>query len=136
MDVDGATLDVVNTIAIGDYVSVTATSIRSSDVWGRVTTTFAESGADGNVSVDPVLLDDPLHLDTTSPVVDAGDGSLLDPDGSASDMGFHGGPGAGGYDGDGDGWPNWWLPGAYDASTSAGYDCDDADATAWPGSGC
>ena len=36
-----------------------------------------------------------LHLVPGSPLVDAGDPGLLDPDGSRSDIGVHGGPAAG-----------------------------------------
>ena len=47
-----------------------------------------------------------------------------------------GGPGADEWDRDGDGYFSWWLPGAYDPATSPGLDCDDADATVYPGAGC
>lgn len=57
----------------------------------------------------------------TSPLRDAGDPAVLDPDGSRADIGSIGGPaGAGWTDEDGDGY-------------AAVYDCDDADAGVSPG---
>ena len=79
------------------------------------------TGTDGNISMDPHYLVAPLavdwdlHLSTTSPLIDAGDPTILDPDGSPSDIGVYGGPGAGLFDLDGDGYPEWWQPGPYDA---------------------
>ncbi len=103
-------------------------------------------GIDGNAFVDPVFLDisaaDPLewdlHLDPTSPLIDAGDPTVLDPDGSPSDIGAYGGPAAGGWDLDFDGFFEWWQPGPYDPATypALGWDCDDGDETVYPGSGC
>jgi hypothetical protein len=87
---------------------------------------------------DPLLWD--LHLGATSPLVDAGDPSLAmrDPDNTASDIGPYGGPGAGGWDLDWDGWYEWWHPGVFDPITdpAAGWDCDDRDASVFPGGGC
>ncbi len=104
------------------------------------------TGTDGNISVDPQFLDttapDPLdwdlHLDLASPLIDAGEPSILDPDGSPSDIGAYGGPNAEFWDLDWDGFPLWWQPGAYDHATypDEGWDCDDMDATVFPGSGC
>ncbi len=54
-----------------------------------------------------------------SPLLDAGDPALLDPDGSRADIGAWGGPGIVVEDGDGDGWPNW-------------VDCDDGEPSAHP----
>jgi hypothetical protein len=104
------------------------------------------TNSNGNISADPELLDiTPIlaedwdvHLSTTSVLVDAGDPTLLDPDGSPSDIGAYGGPNAGSRDLDGDGYPEWWQPGPYDygAYPGLGWDCDDADAGAFPGNGC
>jgi hypothetical protein len=60
------------------------------------------SGSDGNISVDPGFVDvsdsDPLNwdlsLDSGSVLIDAGDPGISDPDGSTSDIGAYGGPGA------------------------------------------
>ena len=59
------------------------------------------TGSDGNLEADPLYADisssDPLDWDLTlstgSSLIDAGDPSILDSDGSVSDMGAHGGPG-------------------------------------------
>ena len=104
------------------------------------------TGTNGNISVDPQCLDtsslDPfdwdLHLDPTSPLIDAGDPSILDPDGSLSDIGAFGGQNAEFWDLDWDGYPLWWQPGSYDYATypDEGWDCDDLDTTVFPGAGC
>jgi len=104
------------------------------------------TGAGGNLSVDPELLDvaaaDPLdwdlHIGLTSPLIDVGDPSTLDPDGSPSDIGAYGGPGAAQWDLDRDGYHEWWQPGEYDHGTypGQGWDCDDRDEGVHPGNGC
>jgi hypothetical protein len=104
------------------------------------------TGTDGNISVDPMFLDisSPdaldwdLHLDFNSTLIDAGDPTVLDPDGSPSDIGAFGGPNAASWDLDRDGFPLWWQPGPYDHATypDEGWDCDDLDATVYPGAGC
>ncbi len=102
------------------------------------------TGTNGNVSVNPGFLDTSavdaadwdLHLTAYSPMVDAGDPAVLDPDGSQGDMGAFGGPDADGWDLDRDGYPLWWLPGPFDAATSPGMDCDDTDASLYAGNGC
>lgn len=81
-------------------------------------------------------LDWDLHLGATSLLIDAGDPTILDPDGSVSDIGAYGGPGAGGFDLDFDGYGEWWLPGPYDPANSWCLDCDDSDPAVYPGSGC
>ena len=60
------------------------------------------TGVDGNIALDPGFVDtsalDPMNWDLTlvagSALVNAGDPDLLDPDGSTSDIGAFGGPGA------------------------------------------
>lgn len=94
------------------------------------------TGTDANASVDPAWYDDLGHLDAASPLLDVGDLVDPDPDGSAADPGIFGGAGADDWDLDGDGYTSWWLPGSYDAATSPGFDCDDEDASVYPGAGC
>ncbi|MFH1464685.1 MAG: MopE-related protein [Pseudomonadota bacterium] len=129
----------------GFSVGGVAPAISYSDVWGNSPDDFDgipdPTGTNGNVSVEPIFLDydptaDPydwdLHLASTSPLVDQGDPSLADPDGGASDMGAYGGEGAEYWDLDNDGFFEWWLPGAYDPTTSPGMDPDDRDASVVP----
>jgi len=115
------------------------------------------TGIDGNISEDPGHVGVPpglpqplvswpyrdttwwdFHLHESSAQIDAGDPATLDPDGSPSDIGAFGGPGAALWDLDGDGFPGWWQPGPYDHSTypNEGWDCDDLVAGIYPGNGC
>ncbi|MES2638368.1 MAG: putative metal-binding motif-containing protein [Myxococcota bacterium] len=122
----------------GLYFQSGTPSLAYCDIWDNgadYTGVTDPTGTAGNLSVDPMLVDSD-HLDAASPLVDAGDPSILDPDGSPSDIGPFGGPGASSWDADLDGFPAWWLPGVYDAATSPEADCDDADAFVYPGSGC
>ena len=118
------------------------------NVYGNSGVTFEgitdPTGTDGNVSVAPEFLDGTpvnpldwdLHLSATSQLIDAGDPSILDPDGSPSDIGAYGGSGAAAWDLDRDGFYEWWLPGPHDPATSPGTDCDDGDGGVYPGNGC
>jgi hypothetical protein len=124
--------------------------LNNNDVYGNSPDDYHDiddpTGTDGNISVDPLFLDisspDPLdwdlHLDLSSTLIDAGDPTILDPDGSPSDIGAFGGPNAASWDLDRDGFPLWWQPGPYDSATypDEGWDCDDLDATVHPGNGC
>jgi hypothetical protein len=134
----------------GGGISGGGGSISHCNVYGNTPDNYGTypdpTGTDGNLSVDPMFLDttalDPfdwdLHLDPLSPLVDAGDPTLLDPDGSPSDMGVFGGLGAELWDLDWDGFPLWWQPGPYDHATypDEGWDCDDLDSDVFPGAGC
>lgn len=144
---DGSTVTLVNVILTGNIaddsggamsVSGGTVSISYSDAWGDTPDEYDgitdPTGTDGNVSVDPGFYD-AWHLDSTSALVDAGDPSVLDPDGSASDIGAFGGTTASTWDLDDDGVSAWWLPGVYDAR-SVDLDCDDTDASVYPGAGC
>jgi len=130
------------------YVAGTI-AVQNSDTYGNTPVDYGgfpdPTGVDGNVSIDPGFINttdpDPLawdlHLDAAgNPLVDAGHAAVNDPDGSTSDPGIYGGPDAGGWDRDQDGYFEWWLPGPYDAATSPGMDCDDWDPMVYPGSGC
>lgn len=83
----------------------------------------------GNITSDPQFVaysndgdcwNDSLLPQSGSPLIDAGSPSLLDEDGSRSDIGATGGAGSPWVDADGD----QWL---------SGFDCDDADNTSSPG---
>jgi hypothetical protein len=102
--------------------------------WGNATDANAALDATNSAGVaDPLLVDWQRDGDCTndalwptpilSPLLDAGDPALLDPDGSRSDIGAFGGPAADPYyttDHDGDGVP--FLD-----------DCDDGHAGVYPG---
>ena len=85
-------------------------------------------GVDGNIEADPLLVDfsddgdasnDDLARLPGSPLFDAGLPTILDEDGTPSDIGARGGPNlAGDFDGDGYG--------------LVGLDCDDSDPTIYP----
>ncbi|MFZ5480877.1 MAG: MopE-related protein, partial [Myxococcota bacterium] len=143
-DADAGGLSLVDTDVTLVNVAIAGNSSAGLWVTGGAVTLGAcavhdeVDGADASACLagDPLFLDAAYHLDAASPLVDAGDGAILDPDGSPSDVGAWGGPGADAFDLDGDGFPAWWLPGAYDAATSPGMDCDDDDAGVFPGSGC
>ena len=122
--------------------------IDYSNFWGNSPEDYGnmtdQTGLYGNISVDAEYLDDSnadptfwdLHLDAASALVHAGSSSYSNPDGSRSDMGAYGGGYANDWDLDLDGYPEWWLPGAYDAATSPGMDCDDRDEAVYPLEGC
>ncbi len=127
----------------GIYLRGSSTALlRYTNLWGDhpdnlvVVDSPATVNTDAPLSVDPAFEDDALHLSVTSPLIDAGDPAILDPDGSRSDIGAYGGAFAARWDLDGDGWSAWWLPGAYDPATSPDMDCDDGNAAVYPGSGC
>ena len=71
-----------------------------------------------------------FHLALSSPLVDAGDGSRADADGTRADIGSYGGPGGAGWDQDQDGAPDYFWPGTFSdvpEGVDAGiHDCDDA----------
>jgi len=135
---------------IGIDCDACSASLTACNAHGNTTSDYAgmtnPTGNDGNLSVVPQYLDtnaaDPadwdLHLDAASQLVDAGDPAVLDPDGSASDIGAYGGPSAALWDLDGDGYPLWWPPGPYDGAAypALGWDCEDEDAEVYPGNGC
>ena len=140
-----------NTLGIGGsyggyYNASGTTTMTFSDIWGNdgIDAIPDLVGLYGNISEDPLFVDlSPmaavdwdLHLGAASQCVDGGDLTLFDPDGSRSDIGAYGGPDAEYWDLDVDGYFEWWIPGAYDAATSPGMDCDDQDDAVYPGNGC
>ena len=156
---DGAATELTNVLIAHNELSLGALVGGLWDEMGSATVTYTDAwgndGADfepdvtgywGNISEDPELLDisapDPLnwdlHLDTGSNCANAGSFSVDDPDGSRSDIGMYGGPGADLFDLDHDGYGEWWQPGAYDFVSYPGQslDCDDQDADVYPGNGC
>lgn len=73
--------------------------ITHNDVWGNVMGNYRDmedlTGKDGNISEDPLFMsDEDFHLQPNSPCRDAGSATLSEGDGSVSDMGMFGGPGA------------------------------------------
>ncbi len=124
----------VGAYGIDGHVGVTVTY---SDVYGHTVANYNgmsdPTNTWGNISDDPLFVDalnDDYHLQSvangdpqTSPCVDTGDPdpTLDDADGSRSDMGAYGGPTPLAQDEDGDGW-----------SVEDG-DCDDTDASSYPG---
>lgn len=111
---NGATLEVVNTSFYrndsaggGDAVYYAGTDSELSASYSHVFENDPGLDLEGgeNIEGDPLLVDteggDPaawnLHLQEGSPLVDAGDPTIEDPDGSTSDIGAYGGPGAEGW---------------------------------------
>ena len=136
MFVESSTVLVVNTVLTGNRAPVGAGILvrdESSSVlmtycnlWGNYGENYGgdvlsdQTGENGNLSVDPRYetfspdgdwSDDDLHLRPDSPLRNAGDPSLQNPEGTVSDLGCYGGPDADrSYyaDGDGDGMYDGW----------------------------
>ena len=73
--------------------------ISHNDVWGNKEGNYKDmddlTGRDGNISADPLFKDKTdFHLLPNSPAIGSGDSIFTDPNGSPSDMGIFGGPGA------------------------------------------
>ncbi|MEC8192538.1 MAG: MopE-related protein [Myxococcota bacterium] len=140
---DAATVDFKNNIAWSgqdgggihatDAASATSSDFYYSDVGnnsgGDYTGSLTAPSGSGNISIDPMFRsygidgdedNDNLYLIVGSPCIDSGDPSIVDVDGTRSDMGAYGGPDADADDGDGDG--------HYDIT-----DCNDDDAGIYPG---
>ena len=73
--------------------------ITHNNVWGNLTGNYENmddlTGVNGNISLDPLFVgDQDFHLREGSPCRYAGSPSLSESNGSISDMGMYGGPGA------------------------------------------
>jgi predicted outer membrane repeat protein len=140
---DQSTVSFINNIAAygrgtgaiyADEASAAVWTVWYNDVWNNIGGNYTGSltdptGTDGNLSSDPLFQiysvdgvesNDNLHLQTSSPCIDAGWPTLKDLDGSNSDMGAFGGPAPRVFDSDEDGWSDL-------------EDCNDGDASIYPG---
>lgn len=73
--------------------------ISHNDIWENKEGNYKEmedlTGKEGNISSDPLFKGrTDFHLMPHSPCINSGDSTLTNPDGSVSDMGIYGGPGA------------------------------------------
>lgn len=126
---EGASALLQNSVMVDVIGGTTVDSLGELDLGHNTWWALDDEGAtpgDGSLRMDPRWVggDDcalSIALPTaTSPLVDAGDPTVLDPDGTRSDIGPWGGPGSPMVDGDGDG--AWTV-----------QDCDDDEATVFPG---
>ncbi len=75
------------------------TDFSYNDVWGNSQNYYNCSPGPGDISADPMYVDEPngdYHLQAGSPCIDSGNPAPAynDPDGTRNDMGAYGGPGA------------------------------------------
>lgn len=114
--------------------------------WSLISAPVGESAHNLGTLPSSVLTGDPgfasvnaagepmdFHLSATSVCVNAGMSSVVDKDGSRTDLGLYGGPQGDGFNLDRDAKPDWFWPGTY-AQPPAGissslYDCADLDAS-------
>ena len=119
-------------------------SLTYNDVYGNASGEYSglsdPTGSDGNLSVDPdfVFFDASaaattwdLHLDPASPLIDAGDPSITDDDGTTSDIGAYGGAAGDAsysHDDDNDGMADGWEDAnGLDSTTDDSGDDPDLD---------
>lgn len=122
-----------NITPTGDYLTVEPQFLSYAD------TSTGQSCSPGS---SLTCVPDDLHPALGSPLINAGDSSALDVDGSRADIGIYGGPDGAGWDLDGDGYFDYFWPGEWadapDGFDPEDYDCDDLDeavplVTACPG---
>ncbi len=106
-----AGIDLVNVISAfnGGYgvnEQILPVAVGNSATWANALGGYSQSnpvGANGNIDADPMFVSYSaftssdtwdLSLQAGSPCIDAGNPAILDADGSVSDMGYYGGPGA------------------------------------------
>ena len=107
MSVKGSAVTVVNTILSDNagpafWVEDTedgpgSIDVSYSDIWGNDSVAVGMDspvGSAGNIDEDPDFASGGFTLQSGSPCIDAGDPDIRDRDGSGSDMGMYGGPGA------------------------------------------
>ena len=83
-------------------ITITNSNTYSTSVYTHYYGISDPTGSDGNISADPLFNDITatdaeswdLQLQSSSPLIDAGNPSIFDPDGSVSDIGAYGGEGA------------------------------------------
>jgi len=94
------TNNVISKNGIGVEVDSSVASFNYNNIWGNVQSTDIRADTiEDNISADPMFTDeDNYRLQFGSPCIDAGDPSLLDVDGSRSDMGSYGGSDGEKYD--------------------------------------
>lgn len=102
--------------------------------------TDSGTGASCTPGTSLTCLPSDWHLSMSSPLIDAGDSTLTDADGSRSDIGLYGGAGGDDWDRDQDEvhdyfWPGTWfdVPAGSDATA---FDCDDTDPSVAGGQDC
>ncbi len=86
-------------IGMGCVNSSVPTDFSYNDVWGNVQNYYNCSAGPGDISANPLYVNEPnndFHLQGGSPCIDSGnpDPAYNDPDGTRNDMGAYGGPDA------------------------------------------
>lgn len=86
-------------VGMGCVNSSVPTDFSYNDVWGNGQNYYNCSPGPGDISADPLYVNEPIgdfHLQTSSPCIDSGNPApqYNDPDGTRNDMGAYGGPDA------------------------------------------
>jgi hypothetical protein len=100
----GGSNNVKNNVVVNTVTGIQAGGIQNlvvqyNNLWNNGTNTSGFTLDTTNLSVDPMVVNDDstqgaldFHLQMFSPLIDAGDPTILDRDGSRSDIGLYGGP--------------------------------------------